>query len=200
MLLPPRAILRLLNLYVDRHAMKLRLTTLLVMLLLANVATAQEQTSIAEVVHRIIQESNVEQAIATYHDLRHSAPEAYDFGPSELNALGYRLLNEGRTDAAVRILRLNTEMYPLVANGYDSLAEAYLWQGNYRQAMASYQTVLEVAPRDTVASPRLLHTLTERAVYVTEAYRRIEAEAVELLSPRMRTLAADVENWVVENW
>lgn len=167
---------------------------LLLMLLLPQVATAQEQTSITEVIHHTIQEAGLEQAIATYHDLRRSAPEKYDFSPSELNALGYRLLNEDRTDAAIRIFRLNTEVYPQVANGYDSLAEAYLWQGDYGKAVASYQKLLAVAPRDTVASPGLLRRLTERATSVTEAYRRIEGEeTLELRSPQMRALAADVE-------
>lgn len=176
------------------HLPRLLFTPLLPLLLCAFTATAQEHASIADVVHRTIEEEGVEQAIATYHNLRRSAPDAYDFAPSELNVLGYRLLNEGRTDAAVRILRLNTELYPLVANGYDSLAEIYLWRGDYDEAVASYERLLDVAPRDTVASSGLLRRLVDRATTVTEAYRRIEGEVAEpLLSPRLRALSDEVE-------
>lgn len=155
--------------------------------------TGQERPSVADTVYEAIGRSGIERAVATYRHLRRTAADDWDFSPAALNRLGYRLLGEGRLEAAVRIFALNTEVYPLVANGYDSLGEGYLWLGEYAEAVAAYRRVLEVAPRDTVASPGLIRRLTERATEVTTAYERIRSgDAVMVRSPRLQALEEEV--------
>jgi len=176
-----------------------RLVLVLASFCLTWLATAQDASPIDEVIYGVIEEAGIENAVQTYQDLRRSQADAYDFGPSPLNRLGYRLINEGRLDDAVQVFLLNIDTHPHVANGYDSLAEAYLWRGEYEHAAAAYEHLLEVAPRDTVASPGLLNTLTERATYVIEAYRRVRRSEegrqteVNLQSPRLQTLYAAVQ-------
>ncbi|MFB0559676.1 MAG: hypothetical protein ACETWM_00395, partial [Candidatus Lokiarchaeia archaeon] len=44
----------------------------------------------------------------------------------DLNGFGYELLGEDKIDMAIEIFKLNTRLFPNVANTYDSLGEAYM--------------------------------------------------------------------------
>lgn len=63
-----------------------------------------------------------------------------------VNQLGYDLLNVKRTDTAIAVFRLNTELYPRSGNTYDSLAETYLHLGKEELARELYAKALEVQP------------------------------------------------------
>lgn len=81
----------------------------------------------------------------TYWALRaaHSADYVYDFSEPVLNRLGYRLLREGRANSAVRVLLLNTALFPRSFNAYDSLGEAQLRAGDRAAAIASLRRAIE---------------------------------------------------------
>ncbi len=72
-----------------------------------------------------------------------------------LNALGYRLIQEGRIKEAVEIFRLNAEAYPQSWNAYDSLGEAYMRAGEKEQAIKNYRKSLELNPQNTNAAEML---------------------------------------------
>ena len=61
-----------------------------------------------------------------------------------LNRYGYELLGEGAYDRAIAILTLNTEFHPESANCWDSLAEAYLTQGDRERAIELYRKALGI--------------------------------------------------------
>ena len=63
-----------------------------------------------------------------------------------LNGLGYDLLFSGRTDDAVAIFRLNTELFPDIGNCWDSYGEALLKQGHKAAALAAYRKALAINP------------------------------------------------------
>ncbi|MCB0635771.1 MAG: serine hydrolase [Lewinella sp.] len=63
-----------------------------------------------------------------------------------LNMVGYDLLFADRIDDAIAIFQLNTELFPDVANTYDSLAEAWLKKGDRAKALALYRQALEINP------------------------------------------------------
>ena len=63
-----------------------------------------------------------------------------------LNQLGYDLLFTGKVDEAIQIFKLNVELFPEVANNYDSLGEAYLKKGDRKKALALYKKALELDP------------------------------------------------------
>jgi hypothetical protein len=67
---------------------------------------------------------------------------------SLLNRLGYELLNEHKTEAAVMVFRINTEEFPDSANVWDSLGEAYMIQGNAQDAIRNYERSLELNSRN----------------------------------------------------
>ncbi|MEM8526628.1 MAG: thioredoxin family protein [Bacteroidota bacterium] len=62
----------------------------------------------------------------------------------ELNNYGYVLKARGELDKAIAVFEINRMIFPKVANVYDSLAEAYLENGNETAAKFYYEKVLEL--------------------------------------------------------
>jgi tetratricopeptide (TPR) repeat protein len=77
-----------------------------------------------------------------------------------INSYGYRVLGEKRTREAIEIFRLNTEAFPNEYNTWDSLAEAYLADGQRDLAIRYYRKVLELRPDDENAT-RMLKQIEE---------------------------------------
>lgn len=66
-----------------------------------------------------------------------------------LNMIGYNLLQSGipgELDEAIAVFELNTELFPDIANTWDSLGEAYLKKGDKKMAKKYYQKALELDP------------------------------------------------------
>ncbi|MDQ6829449.1 MAG: hypothetical protein M3081_11335 [Gemmatimonadota bacterium] len=76
---------------------------------------------------------------------------AYALPEAEVNALGYRLLQEKRVADAVGVLEMNVALYPKSSNAYDSLAEAYAASGDSSRAIANYDKSLALDPNNTNA-------------------------------------------------
>lgn len=110
---------------------------------------SETQRSISEVLRPTIMLVGIDEAIAKYHQLKSAQPEAYNFAESELNSLGYQLLNHGKVKEAVAISKLNAEVYPQSANVYDSLADAYKAAGETQLAKQCYEKVLELLSGNT---------------------------------------------------
>jgi tetratricopeptide (TPR) repeat protein len=70
----------------------------------------------------------------------------YRDGSAELNALGYRLLGEGRQAQALAVFELNVRIHPRYANGWDSLGEAYVRAGRREDAIAAFRQALVIQP------------------------------------------------------
>jgi tetratricopeptide (TPR) repeat protein len=102
---------------------------------------------IGEVIRTDIVRSRAARAVEHYRQLKKDDPASVDFSESELNTLGYRLMEAGRVSDAVQIMQLNVEAFPSSANAYDSLGEAYL--ANHQNALAkdSYAKSLELNPQ-----------------------------------------------------
>jgi imidazolonepropionase-like amidohydrolase len=77
-----------------------------------------------------------------------------------INSYGYRVLRENRTKDAIAIFLLNTEAFPGESNTWDSLAEAYLADGQRALAIKYYRKVLELRPGDENAT-RMLRQIGE---------------------------------------
>lgn len=78
-----------------------------------------------------------------------------------LNRVGYDLLNEKRTKDAIEVFKVNTELFPEIANAWDSLAEAYATDGQKELAVKFYKKTIEVNPQSPAAdnSRRMLEKL-----------------------------------------
>jgi len=73
----------------------------------------------------------------------------------QLNNIGYRFLQNELKEAAIGIFKLNTELFPDIANCYDSLGEAYLNSGNKEEAKKNYSKVLQLDPENKNAKKML---------------------------------------------
>ena len=100
-----------------------------------------EQQSAATLLEQIIAESGIKAALEKYREMRSEKEQKYYFDETEFNRLGYRLLNEKRIPEAIEVFKLNIEMYPESWNVYDSLAEAYMQNGQNTNAVNMLQTI-----------------------------------------------------------
>ncbi|HAY33811.1 MAG TPA: hypothetical protein DCY06_06705 [Bacteroidetes bacterium] len=114
--------------------------------------------SIAESLMQTILNSGIEAALTQYHELKSNNADEYNFKESELNKLGYQLLQAGKNSEGVEILKLNAEVFPNSSNVYDSLGEAYMYTGNNELAVLNYKKSLELNPGNDNAR-KMLETL-----------------------------------------
>jgi len=77
--------------------------------------------------------------------------ENYSLKENEMNSVGYNLLNSNKVTEAIEVFKLNVEAFPKSGNVYDSLAEAYLVNGNEKLATENYKKSLEIDPTNTNA-------------------------------------------------
>ncbi|UCH84516.1 MAG: tetratricopeptide repeat protein [Candidatus Latescibacterota bacterium] len=64
----------------------------------------------------------------------------------QVNTMGYQYLRDERFDDAVKIFKLNVELFPMSSNVYDSLGEAYMERGDKKLAITNYEKSLELNP------------------------------------------------------
>jgi tetratricopeptide (TPR) repeat protein len=68
-------------------------------------------------------------------------------GPGGLNRMAYDLAGIGKVDAGLAILQVALELYPNVANLYDSVGEFYLKKDQKDKAIEFYNKALQVDPK-----------------------------------------------------
>lgn len=66
----------------------------------------------------------------------------------ELNTIGYVLMAQNKLKEALVVFRMNTNLYPQVANCYDSLGEAYLANNLKEKAIIAYEYALKLDPKN----------------------------------------------------
>lgn len=104
---------------------------------------------------RVVWEEGVEKARANFEEARRRDPKAVLFEEATLNNLGYRFIQKNRLKDAIEVFKLNTEAYPQSGNVWDSLAEAYMLNGDKELAVQNYKKSLELNPKNTNAVPML---------------------------------------------
>ena len=95
---------------------------------------------------RILIHQGVDSSIQNYYKLTKDQPEKKIIKENELNQLGYQLLRLKRVADAIKIFKLNVEIYPESFNVYDSLGEAYIENGDKELAIENYKRSIELNP------------------------------------------------------
>ena len=106
--------------------------------------------SVQNALERIIKAKGVDAAIATYRQMKQRYPSEF-MREIVLNNLGYQELRAKRAQDAIALFTLNVEMFPDGFNTYDSLAEAYVAQGDREAAISNYRKSLALNPNNTNA-------------------------------------------------
>ncbi|TPV35355.1 tetratricopeptide repeat protein [Paucihalobacter ruber] len=75
----------------------------------------------------------------------------FDISENQINRLGYLLMRQEKNQDALKIFKLNTELYPKSANLYDSYGECLLKLGDTENGIKAYQKSLELNPNNTNA-------------------------------------------------
>jgi CubicO group peptidase (beta-lactamase class C family) len=84
----------------------------------------------------------------------------YQLNEGELNFYGLKLLDDGRPQQALEILKINTLLFPESFNVYDSYAEVLLKAGKKDAAIAMYKKSLALNPKNEGAK-KVLKELSE---------------------------------------
>jgi hypothetical protein len=113
------------------------------------------KTSISDVITDLVLSDSLIAAINKYHDLKKNHYDEYNFKENQLNSLGYQLLQFGKIDQAIAVLKLNAESYPESFNVYDSLGEAYMIKGNKEEAIFNYDKSLKLNPKNKNAEENI---------------------------------------------
>lgn len=108
--------------------------------------------------NQLIQDKGVEYLATNIDSLR---TEYNINNAGVLNAIGYGFVNNEDYQTAVAIFQLNVELYPEIANCYDSLGEGYLLSGNNEEAIKNYQIAFEKLDTDTTLNEDFREVLRE---------------------------------------
>jgi polyisoprenoid-binding protein YceI len=114
---------------------------------------------VGAVVYDAIEKEGLQAAIQQYKALKQAQPDTYAFTPGQLNLVGRRLLQHGKSKEALEILKMNAELFPNMAGIVDSLGDAYVAVGDNENAIQTFKKSLAIDPADTSAAESL-RTLT----------------------------------------
>lgn len=130
--------------------------------------TANERRALEELVYaaanlekfdnrfkELIMSKNMKGALAYYYQEKAINHNKFMFTENQLNTLAYQLLKDGFIEDAILLFSLNTEEFPNSANTYDSLAEAFMKNGQKDLAIKNYKKSLELDPKNTNAKEML---------------------------------------------
>lgn len=111
--------------------------------------------SIIDVLQAGVRSSGVDGLERAYREYKDNPANAGIYTERDVNGMGYALMNQGLLAAAVRLFELNAASYPQSFNAWDSLAEGYLNQERFDEAIEHYQKSLELNPANQNASDKI---------------------------------------------
>lgn len=88
-------------------------------------------------------------------------PEAWEIKESELNLMGYQLLNSNHKDDAIKIFKWNTELHPQSWNAWDSYGEGLYYIGYKKEAIEAYKKSLTLNPENKSGAEMLNKLLSK---------------------------------------
>jgi tetratricopeptide (TPR) repeat protein len=113
--------------------------------------------TLSQVLMGIIKTQGIEEAVNTYHKLydQYYGGFSYNFKDNSLAELTRMLIDDKKTDAAIRISNLNLEMYPKSGIAYFALGESYEASGDKSKAIENIKKAVEISPDNMMFSRKL---------------------------------------------
>jgi FKBP-type peptidyl-prolyl cis-trans isomerase 2 len=109
----------------------------------------------------ILNYGGIKKAKEMYYELKDEHEDEYNFKESQLNILGYRLLQVGLNKEAIEIFKVNVAEFPDAYNTYDSLGEAYMINGDKELAIKNYEKSVKLNPNNENGK-KMLEKLKEK--------------------------------------
>jgi tetratricopeptide (TPR) repeat protein len=72
----------------------------------------------------------------------------YNISEEEINTLAYSVMSAGQTTEALKLFKLNTELYPKGFNAFDSYGECLMQLGQKKEALSAYKKSVELNPQN----------------------------------------------------
>jgi tetratricopeptide (TPR) repeat protein len=102
-------------------------------------------------------------ALEIYEAARRTDPQALLFTEQALNGVGYNLLQNKKVKEAIEVFKLVVASYPNSPNAYDSLADAYVEDGNKAEATKNSEKALELLDKDTTTPAQMRDQIRQSA-------------------------------------
>jgi len=109
----------------------------------------------------ILNYGGIKKAKQLFYELKDNNEDDYNFKESQLNILGYRLLQVGLNKEAIEIFKINVKEFPDSWNVYDSLGEGYMINGDKELAIKNYEKSLKLNP-DNDNGKKMLEKLKDK--------------------------------------
>jgi len=119
----------------------------------------------------IIEEKDVETIRNIRLEFELDDPSSPILSADEINALGYRFIQQNRPLHALEILSMGSRAYPASANAWDSLGEAYVLNERLEEALECYEKAAELLPSDTMTPENLKEVLRQNLPNTIEELR-----------------------------
>jgi len=95
----------------------------------------------------LLQKSGFDKASQIFGEVKKNSPD-FTLKEEQVNLWGYALMSIGHLKEAIEVFKLNAELYPESFNVWDSLAEAYMNNGEIKAAIANYQKSIDMNPQN----------------------------------------------------
>ncbi len=118
------------------------ISTTFALLLLVLTFQISKAENLTTTLKNTIEKQGIQEGIKQYKLLKNEA--SFSLSEKTLDDLGYQLLNEGDTDGAIKIFKLNQEEFPNSETTNASLASAYTICGDVNKAHKYFNKALKV--------------------------------------------------------
>ena len=94
-------------------------------------------------------ENSVDKTVALIKaEMQKGKRSNYDVSEAGINSFGYQLLGDKKPEEALKIFRLNTELYPQGFNTFDSYGECLMLLNKKSEALKAYKKSLDLNPQN----------------------------------------------------
>jgi len=121
-----------------------------------------EELTVSDELLRVSFQRGVDEALATYYELRERHADYIDINEYLLNQRGHQFLNAERFAEAIALFKIVVALFPDSWNAFDSLGEAYWKARQIELAVQSYERSLELNPENKNAANMLNIIRTNR--------------------------------------